>query len=102
MGNGVKFFNKEDPILYKIKDLIRIIMFIGLVVGAIYIKPMKAKDAELEQADEQFKIELTKTNDNVKTLEVGQAILRTRSDQTIEILKEIKDDMKWLVRERKK
>jgi len=96
-GNGVKFFKKDDPIIYKIKDILRLITVAIFIIGAVLVKPTMEKFKAIEEKQTTFQTEMKETKDTVAEIKTEQAVMKNNDEHIVKALEEIKADVKFLV-----
>jgi len=97
-GNGIKFFKKDDPIIYKIKDVLRLVTVAIFIIGIMFVKPIMAKIKILQDQQITFKTDIKETNESVAEIEKEQAVMKNTDEHIVETLKEIKEDLDFLVK----
>jgi len=97
-GNGNGIFKKDDPLLYKAKDFLRLVWVIVGIALIILITPMKAKDKELKNDINVNVKSINKNAECISDLKTADAVLSNTDVQLKDVLKNMQEDIKYLVR----
>lgn len=81
----------KEGMLYKFKDLLRLVWVILAIIVIVMIAPMKKTDEELKVTDAKIKVKVEKNEKDV-------AVLNQKYDNLEKTLDNIKADIRWLVR----
>lgn len=84
--------NGKEGMLYKFKDLLRLVWVILAIIVIVMITPMKKTDEDLKVTNAKIKVKVEKNEKEV-------AVLNQKYDTLEKTLKNIKADIRWLVRQ---
>ena len=100
MNGNFSLFRKSDPLIYKLRDLGRLLALVGAFVIYVWIKPLNAKIEEGKVDRETIKIDVAVHHEAIAELKSSDLVTIEKEKNILDALKDVQDDLDWLIKER--